>query len=191
MKRIVLLCCLLVLSISAWAQAVEAAPADKAVVYFVRPNTLGALINFNFYDGDNLIARFNGGKYFRYECAPGEHVFWARSENRSFVEADLRAGEIYVIEAVPIMGGLKAQVMLMPVDPGVKGLTKPTQKMVAKRASETYTSEELAKWSENTSGSQERGMSRYAELKGKDKDLRKLESGMFVSPEAFIKVKKS
>lgn len=190
MKKI-LLFFLLLSSLNAFSQTVEPAQADKAVVYFVRPNTMGALINFTFYDGDALIARFNGGKYYRYECAPGSHVFWARSENRSYVEADLAAGQIYVIEALPLMGGLKAQVQLIPLDPQGKGIGKPTQKLVTKRASETYTVEELTKWADNKSGGTERGMERYAAMKEKDKDVRQLTVAMAAEPDDFVVKKKT
>lgn len=191
MKKILFFLFLLVASLTVFAQSVEPAPADKAVVYFVRPNTMGALINFTFYDGDALIARFNGGKYYRYECAPGTHVFWAKSENRSYVEADLAAGQIYVIEAMPLMGGLKAQVQLIPVDPQGKGIGKPTQKLVTKRASETYTAEDLTKWADNKSGGTERGMDRYANLKEKDKDVRQLTVAMAAGPDDFVVKKKA
>jgi len=191
MKKTLFSLFVLVLSLTVNAQSVEPAPADKAVVYFLRPNTMGALINFTFYDGDELIARFNGGKYYRYECAPGIHVFWARSENRSYVEADLAAGKIYVIEALPVMGGLKAQVLLMPVDPNEKGLSKPAKKMVLKRPSETYTSEDLAKWADNKSDTTERGMERYAAMKEKKKNVRQLTVAMASEPDDFVLQKKA
>ncbi len=43
----------------------------------------------------------NFGKYFKLEVEPGEHIIWARAENRSFVHANLQAGETYLIDARP------------------------------------------------------------------------------------------
>lgn len=72
-------------------QEIPPAPADKAVVYFVRTSGLGFAINFTYIDSVTLIAKANGTNYVRYECDPGNHLFWARSENRDFVEAELEA----------------------------------------------------------------------------------------------------
>ncbi|MEM6771871.1 MAG: hypothetical protein AAF597_14920, partial [Bacteroidota bacterium] len=131
------------LSLTLFAQGVDPAPADKAVVYFVRTSGLGAALNFHHYDGDQLIGKFNAGKYLRYECEPGEHVFWARSENRSFVEADLAPGGIYLIQVIPQMGGLKAGVQLVVFDPQVGDLPRPIRKLVTKRAPQSYSPEQL------------------------------------------------
>jgi len=92
------------------SQIIEPAPSDKAVVYFVRPSTYGWAINFTFFDSTQVIGRFNGGKFLRYECEPGDHIFWARSENKDFVSANLDPGKIYLIEAIPVMGVVKASV---------------------------------------------------------------------------------
>src|SRR5688572_16620712 len=95
---------------------VAPAPQDKAVVYFVRTSGMGAAINFTYFDSATVIGRSNGTNYIRYECQPGYHLFWGRSENRDFIEAELEAGKIYCIEAVPQMGAVKAGVKLRPVD---------------------------------------------------------------------------
>ena len=99
------------------AQEISPAPDGKAAIYFVRTSALGFAINFSFYDSTKLLGKFNGPNYFRYECEPGSHLLWARSENRDFIEADLEAGKIYFIEAVPQMGAVKAGVKIYPIDP--------------------------------------------------------------------------
>ena len=172
-------------------ETIEPAPADKAVVYLARPSTLGVLINFNFYDGDQLIGRFNGGKYLRYECAPGEHVFWARSENRSFVEATLEAGNIYVIEAIPLMGGIKAQVLLAPVDPTKDEVSKATRKLLTGEASQQFSPEQLAEWADKTDGKTQNGLAQYQQKAEKDRKIAQLTPAMAVSPTALVWEKKS
>src|SRR5688500_8701014 len=84
-------------SVCAVAQIIDPAPADKAVIYFVRPSFLGFAINFSYFDSTRLIGKFKGPAYIRYTCDPGSHLFWARSENRDFVEAEVEAGKIYFI----------------------------------------------------------------------------------------------
>ncbi|GEM_PF-2031702 len=86
-------------------------PAEgKSVVYFVRTNGTGALINFRHFDYDKFIGKFAGRGYIRYECEPGEHTFWVGASNSSYVTANLEAGKIYVIETIPVMGIAYAKV---------------------------------------------------------------------------------
>ena len=172
------------------AQNFEPAPADKAVVYFVRASGLGALINFNHYDGDQLIGRFNAGKYLRYECEPGEHLFWARSENRSFVEADLTAGSTYLVEIVPTMGGLKAGVLLVPIDPREQDIPRRIQRLVTKRGPENYDDSQLAEWAERTAGKTENGLERYDKLDENDRKIPQLTADMAVNVADLRFVKK-
>lgn len=98
-----------------FGQNIPPAPADKSVVYFVRVNSAGALVNFTFFDNDQIIGKFNGRNYMRYECEPGEHLFWARSENKHFMLANIEAGKVYFVEAVPQVGAIKAGVKLVPL----------------------------------------------------------------------------
>ena len=107
MKKLLLLIALLS---HFWVQAqtIKPAPTDKAVVYFVRASSLGALINFTYFDSSKVIGRFSGPKFLRYECEPGEHLFWARSENRDYIKGNLEAGKIYVIDVIPQMGSSKS-----------------------------------------------------------------------------------
>ena len=82
----------------------------KAVVYFVRTNSTGYLINFRYFDYDQFIGKFAGAGYIRYECDPGEHAFWIGASNSSYVTAMLEEGKIYVIETIPVMGMAYARV---------------------------------------------------------------------------------
>ena len=117
MKRIFLLVLTTIMSVVATAQQIKPAPNDKTVVYFVRTSGFGPLANFSYFDSTVAIAITKGTNYFRYECRPGTHIFWAKAENIDFVEADLEPGKIYFIEAEPKMGITKAEVDLRPVDP--------------------------------------------------------------------------
>lgn len=86
--------------------------SGKAVVYFVRTNGAGFLINFRYFDYDKFIGKFAGEGYLRYECDPGKHSFWVGASNSSYVTADLEAGKIYVIETIPVMGMAYARVKI-------------------------------------------------------------------------------
>jgi hypothetical protein len=151
------------------AQTIEPAPADKAVVYFVRTSTMDPLINFTYFDSTKFIGKFNGPKYIRYECEPGTHLFWARSENRDFVKAEVEAGKIYFIEAAVKMGAMKAAVELIPVDPKDEKQMAKIFKLMNKKPSESFTTDELAAGAKDTKDHMEKGLVKYNEEKGKAK----------------------
>ncbi|MFK7749909.1 MAG: hypothetical protein AB8B65_16065, partial [Kordia sp.] len=91
------------------AQQNFAPPTEgKSVVYFIRTNEIGTLINFKYFDGTKYLGKYNKRHYLRYECEPGKHTFWAKSENIDFIEADLKPNAIYFIQAKARMGMIKA-----------------------------------------------------------------------------------
>jgi hypothetical protein len=87
-----------------------------AVVYFVRISTVGAAINFKFFDKNVFLGKFHGRNYMRYECAPGEHLFWASSERKYFITADLREGGTYIVIVEAKMGAMSAAVKLFTAE---------------------------------------------------------------------------
>lgn len=150
---------------------------DRAVVYFARPSSLGFAINFSYFDSTKLIGKFNGPKYIRYECEPGIHLFWARSENRDFVEAEVEAGKIYFIEAIVKMGALKAGVELLPVDPNDEKRMKKILKLIGKKPSESFTVSELEY--DRDTGVISRGIEKYKKEKEEGKINSRLEKSMY------------
>lgn len=179
MKKTFLLLVISVLSLTTcFGQDIPPAPQDKAVVYFVRPSALGFAINFTYLDSATVIGRFNGPKYIRYECKPGTHLFWARSENRDFIEAEVEAGKIYFIEATPKMGAVKAGVRLEPINPtDQKAMTK-ILKLLSKKPSEVFTKEELEAEAKELDDAIKRGLEKYTEEKAQGKTNLKLEKTM-------------
>jgi hypothetical protein len=158
---------------------IKPAPEDKAVIYFVRTSALGLAINFSYFDSTKVIGRFNGPKYIRYECNPGKHLFWARSENRDFVDAELEAGKIYFLWASPQMGLLKAGVELLPVNPKDESTMKKIMKLLARRESESFTEQELANDTESLKDAISRGMAKYSEEVEKGQSHKFLNKSMF------------
>ena len=164
---IVSLAALLLNTVAASAQTVEPPAPGKAVVYFVRPSGLGLLINFSYYDSAKFIGKYNGPKYMRYECKPGKHLFWATSENRDFIDAELEEGKIYMIEAVPQMGAVKAGVKLVPVNPKDPKQMGRIRKLMSKKTAETFTQDELDRETLNSKSSIESGIEKYKKEKEK------------------------
>lgn len=116
MKKILILF-FAILSIKGYSQELRKPAEGKAIVYFVRSTGMGALINFKYFDGEKYLGKFNYGKYLVYECEPGKHVFWSRSENTDFINAELTAGKIYIVDSEGQMGAIKAGVKLVPFSP--------------------------------------------------------------------------
>jgi hypothetical protein len=181
-KSIVILIITLLNSIILFAQEIKPAPEDKAVVYFVRTSALGLAINFSYFDSTKVVGRFNGPKYIRYECSPGKHLFWARSENRDFVDAELEAGKIYFLWASPQMGLLKAGVELLPVDPKDESTMKKIIKLLTRRESESFTEQELLNDADSLKDAITRGMAKYAEDVKKGILHKTLNKSMFYNP---------
>ena len=183
MKKVslLLLACIAAITIL-HAQQVPPAPADKAVVYFVRISSLGFAINFSYFDSTRLIAKCNGTNYVRHECQPGPHLFWARSENRDYIEAELEAGKIYFVEVQPQMGGLKAAVQLSPVTPDNEKRIGKILKLIGKKSPESFSSEELSRDEEEMQDIIKRGLEKYKEDKEKGKKIEQLEKTMFYTP---------
>ncbi len=93
-------------------------PAEgNAVVYFTRVSGYGGAVSFEYFDNDKYIGIFKGKNYMRYECAGGEQLLWASSENKEFITCDLKAGESYIVVIDVIMGAMKARVGMNPIDP--------------------------------------------------------------------------
>ncbi|PCI97351.1 MAG: hypothetical protein COB15_07880 [Flavobacteriales bacterium] len=116
MKNIYIVLFSLVLGISTCFGQGFKAPADgKAVVYFARVSSMGFMAGFSLFHQEKYIGKVSAGAYVRYECEPGEQLFWASAENRAFVTADLKAGESYIVIVDVNMGAMSARVGLSPV----------------------------------------------------------------------------
>ena len=184
MKKLLLFIVVL-LQFSLHAQTIEPAPADKAVVYFVRASGLGVLVNFTYFDSTKVIGRFNGPKFMRYECEPGKHLFWARSENKDFVRADLEAGKIYVIDVIPVMGMIKAGLRLKPIN-SEKYRMKKIQKLLTRKKSEVFSEKDLESLQKKMEQVIIRGLDKARKMSGK---LKTLGERTFL-PEELLFVKK-
>jgi hypothetical protein len=97
------------------AQRLTTPSPQYATVTFVRATTFGFAVEFNLWDGENFIGVIDAKQYVQVQLPPGEHLFMARGENWSFVNANLEAGKKYVVLANVVPGVRKARVVLAPV----------------------------------------------------------------------------
>lgn len=116
MKKLIIVSILIFTALSGlFAQGFQPPAEGKAVVYFTRVTLYGKPVEFEFFHQDKYIGVFKGDQYMRYECDPGTQLFWASSENKEFLTAELEAGKIYIVMVDVIMGVMKAHVGLTPV----------------------------------------------------------------------------
>ena len=93
-------------------------PPGKAMVYFMRPSSMGFAINFQIWDSNHFVGLSQAKSFFAYECDPGKHLFLGFAENRVAIEADLEAGKSYYIGTNVRMGAWKARMEFTPVTRG-------------------------------------------------------------------------
>jgi hypothetical protein len=131
----------------------------KAVVYFARTsesaglNMMDMVWNFNFFDKEKFIGKFSNTGYLRYECEPGEHVFWCRVENSYFITAELEADKIYFVLAEPKIALATTRVELRPIDPNNKkdaNRLKNIIKLIEKKEPDVTTPLEIAEEEKKT-----------------------------------------
>jgi hypothetical protein len=91
---------------------------DKALVYFMRPSSMGFAVNFQIWDGDHFVGLSQAQSYFVYECNPGTHLFIGIAENKVALEADVAAGKSYYVGTNVRVGWAKARMQLTPVTRG-------------------------------------------------------------------------
>ncbi len=98
---------------SIFAQGFEPPAEGKAVIYFVHVKKVGKI---EYFHQDKYIGRvFDKKTYIRFECDPGENLFWASAENKEFVTANLLEGGTYIVLGQSIMGAWSSRVRLTPI----------------------------------------------------------------------------
>ncbi len=118
------------------SQGFQPPSPGKSVVYFVRVTGQSGSYTFEFFHQDKYIAALKGKSYFRYECDPGKNLFWASTENKEFLTADLQEGGIYLVIVDVIMGFWKPHVGFTPVDESRTDLLERAKALVNKKPPE-------------------------------------------------------
>jgi hypothetical protein len=78
-------------------QTIQTAPADKALVTFVRPTRFGGRDEFVVWDSAELFGVVYGGQYVQKEVTPGEHTFIVHAQNWAYIKANVEAGKKYYV----------------------------------------------------------------------------------------------
>lgn len=94
------------------------APADAALVVFLRSSRLGKGMMFTVIDENgNFLGDAQAGARFVVKVPPGEHMFVTWAENTGPMRANLAPGRIYYVEVNPRFGVFKGRVDLLAIAP--------------------------------------------------------------------------
>jgi len=122
---------------------ITAPTKGNAVIYFLRTTSLGALMNIRYFDKNKYLGRFKGRNYIRYECKPGEKIFWIKAENIDILKANLKEGQIYLVETNTVMGAFTAGAKFKLVNYSKKKQLKRIQKLLDKKEALQFSNEAL------------------------------------------------
>jgi hypothetical protein len=85
----------------------------KAIIYIVRPSSLGALVRFNVFADDKQAQSEMGytraHQYIYFQVKPGEHTIYSKAENWADAKVSAKAGDIIYIQQEPDMGIIMAR----------------------------------------------------------------------------------
>lgn len=89
------------------------APADKAMIYILRPTIIGYKIKSKL-AVDGVWTGVNRGRtYFYFTLDPGEHYFCSESENQDYLALKVEAGKTYFLQQKVEAGVWKARTNLV------------------------------------------------------------------------------
>jgi len=81
----------------------------KALIYVVRTQTLGFAVKVKLYADGKFVGLIMSKTFVPVEVDPGRHEFIVEAENAGFLEAEVAADKIYVVQAAIHMGAMKAR----------------------------------------------------------------------------------
>lgn len=174
----------------AFAQELDTPKEGKVLVYFTRYDATGFLINFKYFDGDKYLGKFNHGKYMVYECEPGKHIFWSKAENFDFVEAELEAGRVYIIDSRPQVGAIKAGVNLVIFNKELSNYDRYKKRIFKSLENGTRylpSEDDINKEAEEIKDLTAKGMEKFKKLKSEGSErIGILTDGMFFDKDYFV-----
>jgi len=84
---------------------VENIPPNKGLIYIYRPSAFGgAAVKYTVHVKDKATKRLTNGGYFPYFADVGENEVWAKTEAKSSVTLDVKAGQTYYVKGGVRMG---------------------------------------------------------------------------------------
>lgn len=99
-------------------QRVATIPEGTGLVYIYRPSSfVGGGVAYDVKVGETVVTTLHNGGYYPYFVKPGEVEFWAKTESRSAVTLDVKAGEVYYVKGTVGVGFFIGRPHLMVIPP--------------------------------------------------------------------------
>jgi len=176
------LCSLFLLS-PIFAQELPTPTPGKALVIFTRPPLEAPVIQFQYFDGEQFLGKIGPGSYLTYECDPGKHLLWGKSENRDYLEANLEADRIYIVNTEVRTGAIQARIILAPFDPNGKNAEKEKERLIkriSKKKEKRFDPAAIKKSDHWMKATINQGMADYERMKKKEKKIDVLTADMHI-----------
>jgi hypothetical protein len=94
--------------------------AGEAMVYVVRPSSVGSMVRFNVFVDDqepsSEMGFTRGNQYIYFTLPPGQHKIYSKAENWAETPVSVKAGDVVFIEQEPSMGVIMARNGLVKLD---------------------------------------------------------------------------
>lgn len=166
------------------AQGFEPPAEGKAVIYFARVSIYGKPMTFEFFHQDKYFASLKGKQYLRYECDPGEHLFWASTENKEFMTAELVANETYIVIVDVITGFFKPHVGLSPITAEDADRFERAKELINKNEPEAFKEADIEKKNTKMVKFITEELEHYENTKS-EKEFRHLSADMAITADAL------
>lgn len=161
-------------------------PAEgKSVVYFVRVSGYGGSTSFEYFHQDKYIGVFKKKNYIRYECDPGEQLFWASTENKEFITADLEPGGTYIVIVDVIMGFWKAHVGLTPISVNDEELFERAQELINSKKPVVTSEAKIEAMNEKLESFIDEKLKMYDEEWKDERNFKHIAADMAIPPDAM------
>jgi hypothetical protein len=155
-------------------------PAEgKALIYFMRPQSFGGGVKVKLYADGKFLGFIMSDTFVAYECEPGKHEFVGEAENAGFLEAEVVAGKVYVVQVCIHMGAWKARTHFEVVRPGTDAMHECSKGADRCRAIET--TDEGRAWEAKREAGIQETIKRYRD-KGEEFEYLKPEEGYDTLP---------
>lgn len=117
---ILLLAAILVLSGCSRSIMIRTMPVDgpddqHAMVTFIRPSYYKSALDVDIWDGEKFVGSIGEASYIQHLAKPGKHLFLAKGESWSYVDANLKAGKQYYVLVKIAVGFLTPRIILDPI----------------------------------------------------------------------------
>jgi hypothetical protein len=151
----------------------------KALIYFMRPQSFGGAVKVKLYADGKFLGFIMSDTFIAYECEPGKHEFIGEAENAGFLEAEVVAGKIYVVQVCIHTGAWKARTHFEVARPDTDAMHECSKDKDRLRAIET--TEEGRAWEAKRQETIQSTIKLYRD-KGKEFEYLKPEEGYDALP---------